>query len=322
MEENEIVIIDEKTLESKIYIIRGQKVMLDFELAEIYGYETKRFNEQVKNNIAKFPDDFRFRLTKEEVVSLSRSKISTAMPIMQTEGLHGGRTSLPYAFTEQGIYMLISVLKGELATKQSLAIVRLFKQMKDYIIETSGHLLTTNTNSYIESKFSSIDARFEVVESKLDVVMDNFIDPSTYKHFLILDGERIESDIAYQQIYSLAKKSIIIIDDYISIKTLELLKICDKSISITICSDNVARNNITEEQLEDFKNDTGLLVEIKPTNNRVHDRYIVIDYQTDNEILYHSGASSKDSGNRITTIMRIEDSGGYHHLIDELNPNC
>ena len=321
MEENEIVIIDEKTLESKIYIIRGQKVMLDFELAEIYGYETKRFNEQVKNNIAKFPDDFRFRLTKEEVISLSRSKISTAMPIMQTEGLHGGRTSLPYAFTEQGIYMLISVLKGELATKQSLAIVRLFKQMKDFIIETSGHLLT-NTNQYIESRFSSIDARFEVVESKLDVVMDNFIDPSTYKHFLILDGERIESDIAYQQIYSLAKKSIIIIDDYISIKTLELLKICDKSISITICSDNVARNNITEEQLEDFKNDTGLLVEIKPTNNRVHDRYIVIDYQTDNEILYHSGASSKDSGNRITTIMRIEDSGGYHHLIDELNPNC
>ena len=312
MEENKLVIIDEKTLESKIYIIRGQKVMLDFELAEIYGYETASFNQQIKRNIERFDADFRFQLTKKEYETILRSQIVIA------NNISSKRRYLPYAFTEQGIYMLISVLKGELAIQQSKAIIRTFKMMKDYIIETSSYLLTTNTNSYIESKFSSIDARFEVMESKLDVVMDNFIDPSTFKHFLILDGERIESDIAYQQIYSLAKKSIIIIDDYISIKTLELLKVCDKNISITICSDNAARNNITEEQLEDFKNDTGLLVEIKPTNNRVHDRYIVIDYQTDNEILYHSGASSKDSGNRITTIMRIEDSGGYHHIIDRL----
>ena len=104
--------------------------MLDADLAEIYGYSTKRFNEQVKNNIAKFDEDFRFQLNNAEISLLSRSKISTSM---QVKGVKGGRSYKPYAFTEQGIYMLMTVLKGEQATAQSKALIRLFKQMKDYI---------------------------------------------------------------------------------------------------------------------------------------------------------------------------------------------
>lgn len=101
---NEIAIISESDLKSKIYIIRGVQVMLDMDLAEIYGYETKRFNEQVKNNIERFDDDFRFQLTDEEVKDL-RSKISTTNISLMSR-------SLPYAFTEQGIYMLMTVLRG------------------------------------------------------------------------------------------------------------------------------------------------------------------------------------------------------------------
>lgn len=127
---NEIMLVNGESLAKKIYIIRGQKVMLDFELAEIYGYETKRFNEQVKNNIEKFDDDFRFQLTKEEWEFL-RSNFSTS----KLEAGSGGRRYLPYVFTEQGIYMLMTVLKGELAVKQSKALIRTFKQMKDYIVE-------------------------------------------------------------------------------------------------------------------------------------------------------------------------------------------
>ena len=117
MIENEIEVIelDSEKIESMIYYVRNQKVMLDFELAEIYGYETKRFNEQVKNNIDKFDDDFRFQLTKEEYDYLVRSKKSTSR--IWTDGNKGGRTYLPYAFTEQGVYMLMTVLKGELAIK-------------------------------------------------------------------------------------------------------------------------------------------------------------------------------------------------------------
>ena len=110
------IVIDENTIKKKVFNIRHQKVMLDFELAEIYGYSTKRFNEQVKNNAGKFDEDFLFQLTRDEWEIL-RSKNSTS----RSEQRSGGRRYLPYAFTEQRIYMLMTVLKGELATKQSKA---------------------------------------------------------------------------------------------------------------------------------------------------------------------------------------------------------
>ena len=128
----EFPLIDETLLKSRIYTIRGVKVMLDADLAEIYGYSTKVFNQQVKNNIEKFDEDFRFQLNDTEITSLSRSKILTSM---QVKGVKGGRSYKPYAFTEQGIYMLMTVLKGERATAQSKALIRLFKQMKDCIVE-------------------------------------------------------------------------------------------------------------------------------------------------------------------------------------------
>ena len=122
----EFPLIDEKLLKTRIYTIRGVKVMLDSDLAEIYGYSTKAFNQQVKNNIEKFDDDFRFQLTRTEYREILGSKFLTL-----EQGKYS-KTS-PYAFTEQGIYMLMTVLKGEQATTQSKALIRLFKQMKDYI---------------------------------------------------------------------------------------------------------------------------------------------------------------------------------------------
>ena len=111
----EIVVINEDTIKNRIYYIRNQKVMLDFELAEIYGYSTKRFNEQVKRNNEKFDDDFMFQLTDEEVSELSRSQNAT---LNRGEGRGSNIKYNPYAFTEQGIYMLMTVLRGELAVRQ------------------------------------------------------------------------------------------------------------------------------------------------------------------------------------------------------------
>ena len=122
----DIIFINEETIQNKIYIIRGQKVMLDFELAEIYGYTTSRFNEQVKNNNEKFDEDFMFQLTKEEFENLMSKKSISSW---------GGRRKLPKVFTEEGVYMLMTVLKGDLAVEQSKALIRTFKKMKDYIIE-------------------------------------------------------------------------------------------------------------------------------------------------------------------------------------------
>ena len=99
--DTELAIVDEWEIRDKIYIVRGAKVMLDFELAAIYGYTTKAFNQQVRNNVARFDNDFRFQLTQEEIAELSRSKNLTAM---QGAGMKGGRTSLPWAFTESGLF--------------------------------------------------------------------------------------------------------------------------------------------------------------------------------------------------------------------------
>ena len=133
--ETEIIIHNENDLRNKIYTIRGVHVMLDSDLAEIYGYETKRFNEQVKHNIERFDEDFRFQLTDDEVKIVSRSKNSTLNDEPQGRG-HNIKYN-PYAFTEQGIYMLMTVLRGELAVKQSKTLIRLFKQMKDFVLTNS-----------------------------------------------------------------------------------------------------------------------------------------------------------------------------------------
>ena len=325
---NEIIIpeLNSKTIESMIYEIRGVKVMLDFELAKIYGYETKRFNEQVRRNLNRFDNDFMFQLTMDEFDCILRSQNATA-------NLNMNRY-LPYAFTEQGIYMLMTVLKGELAVKQSKAIIRLFKQMKDYIVEnnnldsTNELLKLTNKVCEIDNKQTKTDKTIgrlsndnKIIKKKLEIVMDNFIDPNKYKHYLILDGERIEAIIAYQEIYSLAKKSIYIIDDYIDVKTLQLLKVCNSNIEIIIFSDNKTKNNITSNYIKDFIKDTKTNIKFIKNNNRFHDRYIVIDFNTDNELIYHCGASSKDSGKRINTIVKIEDNGVYKPLINELLNN-
>ena len=131
METENLALLSEDDLRSKIHTIRGVQVMLDFDLAAIYGYETRRFNEQVKNNIDRFDDTFRFQLTDFEFKNLM-SKISTSS--------WGGTRKLPYAFTEEGIYMLMTVLKGNLAASQSKKLIKLFKQMKDFIIRNQNVL--------------------------------------------------------------------------------------------------------------------------------------------------------------------------------------
>ena len=125
----EMVPVDlrEMSLESLVYTIRGQQVMLDSDLATIYGYEVKRLNEQVKRNKERFPEDFMFRLTEDEIPISLRSQFATLNEDGNKRGAH--RKYLPYAFTEQGVNMLATVLKGEIAVRQCIAIMRAFREM-------------------------------------------------------------------------------------------------------------------------------------------------------------------------------------------------
>ena len=307
-------------LKDKIYIIRGKQVMLDSDLAKIYGYTTKAFNQQVKNNIEKFDEDFRFQLTNEETIKLSRSKILTSI---QTKGIKGGRSYNPYAFTEQGIYMLMTVLKGELATRQSKALIKLFKGMKDFILNNklieSNDLLKlsyqTNQNTLDINNIKENMA----TKKDLEYIMNNFIDKNRIKEKLILNGQIVESDLAYSMIYSSAKKSIFIIDNYIDLKTLVLLK--NIKVDITIFSDNINKGLHKIEYLDFKKEYPNINISFKKTNGIFHDRYIILDYRSKEEKIYLCGASSKDSGKKITSIIQLDDVKIFHNIISQIINN-
>lgn len=324
-ENKEIVIVDDKTIQEKIYFIRGQKVMLDADLAEIYGYETKNFNRQVKNNIEKFEgEDFMFQLTENEFENLRCKNFTSSW---------GGSRYLPNAFTEQGIYMLMTVLRGELAIRQSRALIRTFKQMKDFIIENQDFIgskelvqiaIQTNKNT---NDIAKINDKISTLATKEDLkkVMDNFIDPDTYKHFLLMNGDKIEADVAYTKIYKSAKKSIYVIDSYIGLKTLELLRAAKDNVEVVIFSDNVKNKDmLTKNILNDFRRDYhNINLKIKIAGKRYHDRYIGIDYGTEDEAFYLCGASSKDAGNKISSITKIEESSKdmYHTMFGRMLDN-
>ena len=209
-----------------------------------------RFSEQVKNNSEKFDDDFMFRLTKSEFENLISKKSTSSW---------GSRRKLPYAFTEQGIYMLMTVLMGELAVRQSKALIRMFKQMKDFIVENQDFInskdlvqisiqTNQNTNDIKQNsrEISELNSKMNTLATKEDLkkVMDNFIDPETYKHFLLMNGDKIEADVAYTKIYKSAKKSIYLIDNYIGLKTLELLRAVRDKTQIIVFSDNVKNKDM------------------------------------------------------------------------------
>jgi hypothetical protein len=295
--------------------------MLDADLAEIYGYETRKFNEQVKYNIEKFDNDFRFQLSKDEYAQLDRTSLISEFRTSK----RGGTRKLPFAFTEQGIYMLMTVLKGEQATAQSKALIRLFKKMKDYIIHENRPLLESDGIAQVAAH--TIQNTKEIAEIRQDVsamktdlqkVMTNFIDPSTHKHFLILNGQKLEADIAYTQIYGMARKSVIIVDNYMDVKTLDLLRCVAKGVTITIVSDQYGQTRLTDSMRDDFKatRPDVVLEDVKPAGNIFHDRYIYLDCGTPDEKLFHCGASSKDAGNKITTIVRLEDVAGYKAIFE------
>ena len=146
-ENTELMTVD--NICNRVYVIRGQQVMLDYDLAEIYGYEVKRLNEQVKRNITRFPEDFMFQLTTEED-DILKSQIATSS--------WGGKRKLPYAFTEQGIYMLATVLRGELAEQQSIFIMRAFREMRHYI-KQNQQFVTRSEMHLVSARVSEISVQ-------------------------------------------------------------------------------------------------------------------------------------------------------------------
>lgn len=184
-ETKELITTDD--IRSKVYIIRGQQVMLDKDLAELYGYEVKRLNEQVKRNISRFPEDFMFQLNKEEIPEkFSKSQIATLNEKSNRQG--SNIKKMPFAFTEQGIYMLATVLRGELAEQQSIFIMRIFREMRHYI-KQNQQFVTRSEMELLSSKVTEIsvqtaglidkqkqtDQNVDLIQKNVEQLSENFI---------------------------------------------------------------------------------------------------------------------------------------------------
>lgn len=349
----EVAIIDDRSIRDKIYEVRGVKVMLDFELAEIYGYTTKNFNRQVKNNLAKFEgEDFMFQLTRIEVEKLSRCKNFTSI---QTKGVKGGRSYLPYAFTEQGVYLLMTVLRGDLAVKQSRALVMAFKAMKDYIADTRGlvtqrdllrlSMQTTENTEAIRSIHTMLENQQKILLEHDDKLVDAFekisetvkrsdlspvmlkfdIPEDIQSEYLLREDHPAKADVTYMDIYSKAEKSVYLIDNYINIKTLRLLQSVKPGVTVMVFSDNLQKH-LHASDYADFQVEfPHIPVTFITTGGIMHDRFIVLDYGTADERFYHCGASSKDAATKLTTaIMEITSQDmktQMHALIDQMKRN-
>jgi len=322
--ENKIIKIVEGDLENKIYIVRGQKVMLDFDLAKIYGYTTKAFNQQVKNNIKKFDEDFRFQLTREEFEQiLMRQSIKSDLGNLRSKILTsswGGIRYLPYVFTEQGIYMLMTVLKGELAVQQSKTLIRLFKGMKDHLLDEKSLIskVIDNAKDIVEIKveIEGINDRMTEMMKKSEIspIFLDFAKTMENKEFLLLEGEPIRAKEAYMEIYKCAREKIYIVDNYVNLKTLHLLQIARQNIEVTFFTDNV-RNYLRQSDVEDFKKERpDLKINFVRTYGKIHDRFIILDEKK----AYQAGGSSKDAGNKMTFIHEITESFLVDGLIFEI----
>ena len=315
---------------NRVYVIRVQQVMLDYDLAEFYGYEVKALNQQVKRNIDRFPEDFMFQLKKEEVPKeFSKSQIVTLNEKGDKRGTNIKK--MPYAFTEQGIYMLATVLKGQLAEQQSIFIMRAFREMRHYI-KQNQQFVTPSELRLVTAKVSEISVqvagivdwknksedRFDNIQKSIDALSENFVLEKDFKNFVIYKGQKFEADAAYIDIYQQAKKSIYVVDNYVNTKTLQLLSQKQEGVEIVLFTENGhgKKGFLSTAVVNDFLQEYPPL-RIKP-NADCHDRLIVLDYGEPTEQAYHCGASSKDAGKKLCAINIILETSMIHPVIDKL----
>lgn len=272
MAENSLQKID--IIKSRIYTIRGKQVMLDRDLAKLYMVETRRLNEQVKRNINRFPEEFMFQLSKKELEDWM-SQIATSNKVKM------GLRKLPFAFTEQGIAMLSSVLKSEIAVNVSINIIKAFVSMRHFIQNNADIFKRLDT---LELKQLETDGKIGKV---LNALENKQLQP---KQGIFFDGQIFDAYVIMSQIIRSAQKSIVLIDNFIDETVLTMFSKRKRGVKLKILT-----RNITKQKQLDVKkfNDQFPEAEIIEFNVS-HDRFIIIDDKT----IYLLGASLKDLGKK------------------------
>jgi hypothetical protein len=276
-------LLGSNNIKDRIYLIRGKKVMLDSDLALLYEVETKRLNERVKRNLKRFPSDFMFQLSKDETFNL--------MPQIATSRLNwGGRRKLPFVFTEQGIATLSGILNSNTAIEVNIKIMRAFVKMREFLTSNGEFFFRLNhlekRQIEHEKKFKQV---FNAIENKsIKCNKGIFFDEQVF------DSYKFVSDIIRS-----AKKSIILIDNYIDDSVLIHFSKRKKNVKVEIYTKQIS--NQLKLDLEKF-NSQYPPIELKKFT-KSHDRFLIID---DKEV-YHIGASLKDLGKKWFAFSKLDD---------------
>ena len=284
---------DLMNIENKILVIRGQQVMLDRDLAVLYGVETRRINEQVKRNIDRFPEQFCFQLTKQEADNLSKSHISSLDDLKSQPATSswGGRRKLSYVFTEQGVAMLSAVLHSETAIKVSIDIMNAFVAMRKFLLNNAQLFQRLDR---IETKQLESDQKFETLFN----LMDSY--KIKDKQGIFFQGQIYDAHSFFLGLIQKAQKEIILIDNYIDISVLDRLSKKQSNVTVTIYTKS--DTSVTKVDVAKFNKQYPSL-DIKHTN-KMHDRFLILD----NSEIYHIGASLKDLGKKCFSFTKLEDA--------------
>ena len=302
-------IIKQSEIQNKILTIRGEQVMLDSDLAELYGVETKELNQAIKRNIKRFPNAFRFQLTQIELDEYDNSLRSQFVTSKEnstlrfqsgTSNQRGGRRYLPYVFTEQGVSMLSAVLHSDTAIEVSIRIISSFVEMRKFISTNAGIFQRLDK---VEQKLIQSNENFNKLFNALE---DKSIKP---KQDIFFEGQIYDAYSFVSDIIRTAKTSIILIDNYIDDTVLTHFAKRNKTVSFTILTKTISKQLSLDikKHNEQYEN-----IQVKEFKN-AHDRFLIID-ETE---IYHFGASLKDLGKKWFAFSKMDISS--IKILDKLN---
>jgi len=286
-------IIDNKNkIENMIYEIRGKQVMLDSDVARLFGYETKELNRNVKNNQQRFPQNYCFQLTREEYENLRCKNVTS------NSNNYGGRRYLPYVFTEHGITMLAGILKSETAIDMSLRIVNTFIAMRKYI-----------STNLIEQKYINNQVIKNTEDIQLLQESFNKFEERRKVNEIYFNGQIYDAYSKIQDIFKEAKNKLIIIDSYADNTILDIIKRLNVEVIIITKSNNL----LTEQDILKYNKQYYNLKVVY--DNTFHDRYFILD----EKIFYHCGSSINRIGYKTFSITLISDIDLCKTLMNKIN---
>ena len=298
--ETPVVEIVQPAIEKLIYVIRDKQVMIDSDLAMLYQVETGALNRAVKRNIKRFPDDFRFQLTVEEYENL---KCQIDISSLNKNG-YGGRRTLPYVFTEQGISMLASVLHSDIAVNVSIGIMRAFVEMRRFI---ANNALLFERISNVELKQLEYQKQ---TDEKLEQIFEYISEHEEASQKIFFDGQIYDAFSLIVSLIQKAEKEITLIDGYVDVGTLNLLAKKNEGVSVTVYTHQ--RTRLSNIDVANFNAQYPTL-EVKYTSV-FHDRFLILDGKT----AYHIGASLKDAGKKTFGITLINDESITKDILQRL----